>query len=395
MILWLIALVLLVCLGVIGYYQGAVRVAFSLLGIFVSFWLCVPLSGALKPVFGMFGVTHPVVLTFVTPAIMFVILLILFKVGGLAVHKKLDTYYKYKASDTKRLLFERMNSRVGICLGLANATAYTFLIASIAYTLGYFTTQVASAETDSTSLKLLNRLNNDLRQSGMNKAAARFSPAREFYYDSADILGDIFHNPLRQEKLSTYPPFLRIADRPEFKALNDSGFQGFWLGQRNLSQVMEHDKLKPLVQDPALYTNLVGLVGNDLRDLKSYFESGVSPKYDEDKILGRWAYSYRDTLATARKARPGMTLNQANQLKRTLAVFNKTTLTAYVGEEVQMDLVTGGTTQTVKGSWKNIGAGKYVLSLSDGGKAMEVSAMVDPERLTFAWMSFTFVFDRQ
>src|SRR4030095_2165974 len=90
--------------------------------------LALPLSGVFQAILKLFGVDHPVLLAFLAPFSVYLLILILFKVGGLAVHRKVDTYFKYKASDTLRLLFERLNARVGICVGMVNATVYTVLI---------------------------------------------------------------------------------------------------------------------------------------------------------------------------------------------------------------------------------------------------------------------------
>src|SRR5207247_2443385 len=99
--------------------------------------------------------------------------------SALAVHKKIDTHYKYKESDTQRLLWERVNARLGICLGLANATVYLFLLAVVAYVLGYFTIQVSGSEMDSVWVKMVNAVAGDLKKTGVDKAAAPFIPAPE------------------------------------------------------------------------------------------------------------------------------------------------------------------------------------------------------------------------
>ena len=45
MILWIFAFGLMAVLGLIGYYQGAIRVAFSLIGLIVAAFLAMPLAG--------------------------------------------------------------------------------------------------------------------------------------------------------------------------------------------------------------------------------------------------------------------------------------------------------------------------------------------------------------
>ena len=97
----------------------------------------------------IFGLKNPLVVAFLAPAIGFLLVLTLFKCAALAVHKKLDGWYKYKVGDTQRLLWERLNSRVGLPLGLANAVVYVFIFCTLIYALGYLSVQVANSENDS------------------------------------------------------------------------------------------------------------------------------------------------------------------------------------------------------------------------------------------------------
>src|SRR5947208_1684540 len=156
MILWIFAVGLMAVLGLIGYYQGAIRVSFSLVGLLLGAALAMPLAGLVKPILPIVGLSHPILLSFVAPAVVYVLLLVIFKSAALVVHKKVDAYYKYKGSDTQRSLFERLNQRVGICLGLANATVYMFLLSVVAYLFDYFTFPVAGYENDSAGIKLVN-----------------------------------------------------------------------------------------------------------------------------------------------------------------------------------------------------------------------------------------------
>src|SRR5690349_21724176 len=114
MILWLLAIIVVACVGLVGYYQGALRVSFSFVGLLLAAALASPLGSLFESLVPIFGLKNPVVIAFLGPIIAFLLVLIIFKCAGMAVHKKVDAWYKYKASDTRRLLFERMNSRVGI-----------------------------------------------------------------------------------------------------------------------------------------------------------------------------------------------------------------------------------------------------------------------------------------
>src|SRR5262245_55694935 len=128
MTVWLLALVILVCTGIVGYYQGALRAAFSFVGLIVASLFATPLGAILKSILVVLGLKNPLSTAFAGPVIAFILILTVFKVAALAVHKKVEAWYKYRANDTQRLLFERMNTRVGAPMALANGLVYLLAI---------------------------------------------------------------------------------------------------------------------------------------------------------------------------------------------------------------------------------------------------------------------------
>ena len=145
--------------------------------------------------------------------------------------------------------------------------------------VGYLSIQVGGSKKDSFAVSTANSLAADLQATGTDKAVAGFVPANNFYYDAVDIVGLIFHNPLLQSRLSTYPPFLGLSERPEFKEFaKDTKFQEFWQSSPSLGEFMANEKVGKLVQNPEMYTNVVGLLQGDLKDLRTYLETGNSPE---------------------------------------------------------------------------------------------------------------------
>lgn len=88
MILWLIALVMLTSVGIVGFYQGALRAGFSFVGLLIAALLASPIGSLLAAVVPIFGLKNPVAIAFISPAIAFLLILTAFKLGALAVHKK-------------------------------------------------------------------------------------------------------------------------------------------------------------------------------------------------------------------------------------------------------------------------------------------------------------------
>src|SRR5688572_20612771 len=103
----ILTVLLLASLAVLGYRQRAIRVGFSLLGILFGAAMAVPLGRLLKPLLSLVGVKNPTILWVLAPFILFAIILTLFMIAGLAVHKKAEMRYKYKTGDLRFALWER------------------------------------------------------------------------------------------------------------------------------------------------------------------------------------------------------------------------------------------------------------------------------------------------
>lgn len=396
MIFWILAIVLLGCIGVIGFYQGAIRVGFSLAGLLVAALLAVPLGYLVKPILGLFGLQHPVALTFLAPFVAYLLVLIGFKSAGYAVHRKVDTYYKYKESDTKRLLFERVNSRLGIALGVANAAVYVFLLAFVVYLVGYFTKQVQTSE-QTAAMRWANIAADSLRDSRMDKAVAFFMPKDPLYYDSIDVIGYVFHQPLLQNRLATYPPFLPLEKDPHIQAIaKDKTFQERWLGVMPFNAFIGDPNVNALMHDVELYTNVLGLLNYDLGDLKIHLLTGQSPKFENEPILGKWAFDYGASYQQTKRLKPIMSLAEMRLLRRGLGMLNNAVLTAYVDSKVTLS-VSGESNlppTTMKGTWRSEGGARYQIKVGGAGKPIDVAARVDRDRLIFTRDGATVIFEK-
>src|SRR5690242_7819649 len=112
MIMWIAAIVLMALMVSIGYRQGAIRAAFTFLGILLAAILALPLAPAFNFIFNFIHV-HPSVPPFITPVIAFLIVSIAFSIAGAFVFRKVDYHYRYHVSDAYRAYWERMHRRVG------------------------------------------------------------------------------------------------------------------------------------------------------------------------------------------------------------------------------------------------------------------------------------------
>jgi len=393
MILWIVALVLVGLVGMVGYYQGAIRAAASFLGLIMGTALAVPLANVLAPVFRMVGLKHPIWIAIIGPLVVFLIILTAFKIAGHAIHRKVDGYYKYQPSDTKRLLFERVNQRLGIPMGVLNAMVYVLLIASVFYTLGYFTTQMATSPRDSFTMKMISHVAEDVESTGLHHALGPFLKVKENYFDAVDAIGTIFHNPVAQSRLASYPPFLPISDRQEFKDLgNDVKFQEFWLKGPSYEEFKDNPKIAPLVGNVDLYTNVIGTLKSDYRELNTWLQSGKSDKFGDEKIIGRWELDMAASMAHARR-KPNMTTAELRWLRGSLLALSNATFVAFLDNQAKLRLPVNNSVQNLQGTWQSTGGG-YSLSFSDGKKKLDLPATIEGNKLAISKDKLTLLFDK-
>jgi hypothetical protein len=64
------------------------------------------------------------------------------------LYRKVDVHFKYHAGDLRLALWERLDHRLGLCLGLFNGAAYFIIISWAIYALSYWTAQMPSATGD-------------------------------------------------------------------------------------------------------------------------------------------------------------------------------------------------------------------------------------------------------
>lgn len=393
MIIWLTALVLLALLAFVGFKQGAIKVAISLIGLFVAASLAMPLAPMIKRVLPIFKVQHPVWTIVLPPLVIFILVMIVFKIAAVFVHRKVDVLYKYKRDDKTRMKWERMNARVGLSLGLVNGAVYFVLLLIPFYVGGYLTTQLASGAEDPKQMQFINRVRDEIHASKADKVVAGYDPAPTNYYVAADIVGLVKHNPLLMSRLSHYPTFLSLGERPEFQSIaNDVEVNQMIQTQAKVGDILKHPKVQAIVTNSAITAEISRMLGSDLPDLHEYLLTGKSEKYDDEKILGLWTL---DLDATVKASNPKLTPYQLKRLKQTqYAPFQGMT---FVGTTDQQAILKrppsapGASPEIVaQGTWKAFGS-NYQVDL--GGKT--VTATFENGKILVPRDGVTFVFQKE
>jgi hypothetical protein len=376
MTMWLLTLLLLASLAAAGWRQGAIRAGISFFGIIFSALLAVPLGKLVAPLVKICGVSNPILLWALPPFIAFVVVLALVKLGGFMVHQKVDVYYKYKAGDLRLSLFERLNHRLGICVGLLNGVVYLVLISWVIYAFSYWTVQMASGENDPRAQRLLSQLGRDLQSTGFAKVARAVDSLSPAFYDTADLAGTIYQNPMCEARLLRYPGFLSLGERQEFQTLGqDQAFSQMRLTSP-LREVMAYPAVKAVLDNPELLRTIWATVQPDMKDLKVFLETGKSAKYEGERILGRWVFDVNGTVLLYRRAKPNVAAAEVARLRAWITEkFPKSSIVAAPDHMValkgipQIVLQPGqpyaGEAKNFKGEWKNAGTG-YEFDLEGG-----------------------------
>lgn len=404
MTIWLLAVLILAALAGLGLRQGVIRVLVSFFGIVFGALLARPIGHLLKPLLIMAGLKHPAMLEFLPTAIGFLIVLSIFKIAGYALHHKVEMHFKHRASDTERIMWERLDHRLGLCLGLFNGAAYLVLISLAIYLLSYWTYQMATPESDPAGVRLLNRMGADLQGTGMNHVALSVNTMPNAYYQAADIVGLIYHNPLLQARLSRYPAILGLAERPEFQEIaNDQTFTEMQMRQAPIMEIINYPKVQAIIQNPDTIKTVTNALLPNLGDLQNFLTNDVSEVFAEP-IFGRWNFDAAETMILVRRAQPKMTPAEAKKARDAFELgFTKTALVvappdiANLKNFPHFNRGPKSTTvdlQNASGHWSG-SSGTYSVTLSLDGKDQQFSADVHGDHLALSSPELNFGFVRE
>ena len=335
MLIWTLALILLAIAGVCGYKLGAVRFGVSLVGLVLAAAFAIPLGPYLKSVVPMLGFKNPAWSIVLPPILVFLLIYLVFVGVSFFAHRKVEIYYKYNTDDGQRLGWERVNRALGLWVGLFTGAVWLFLFGLVIYVAGYPAVQLSSDETQSLPVRLLSQGRQDLTSTGLEKAVAPFDPMPPRYYEASDILGLIYQNPILINRVTQYPPFLLMGDRAEFQELaKDTEFNQMLLSKADIMAILKHPNLQPILQNPA---TLQELLDQDLKDFRTYLETGISPRYEEEKILGKWRLDPYATMAQERKRHPEMTSTEMRRLKTVMTeIMPAVSVTATTDKKVAL-----------------------------------------------------------
>lgn len=391
MTIWLLAIILMVALAALGLRQGVIRVSCSFLGIVIGGLLASPLGHLIRPLLVLAGIKHPVWLAFLPAAIGFLIVLTIFKAAGFALHNKVKMHFKYR-NEVQATMWERLDHRLGACVGLFNGAAYFVLVCAAVYLLSYWTYQMATPDSDPKTVRFINQLGLDMQRSGMNRVAVSIDKMPPAYYEAADTVGLIYHNPLLQARLSRYPAILGLSQRPEFQDLaSDQAFSEMLVDQKPLLDIIKYPKVQAIIDSPDLVKTITNALLPNLSDLTNFLATDASQVFTSP-ILGRWDFDVNETMALFRKMDPKMSATEALRLRSFYQDRAAKTTFVAVPDNIAVlkdyPHVTPGKPPTIElqsydGHWDDA-TGTYQVTLSINGKDEQLTGEIHNDRLALS-----------
>jgi phosphate/sulfate permease len=401
MTIWILAVVLLAASIALGHKLGAINAAFTFAGIVFAGLLATTIGKIFKPLLPHLGIHNETAVWVIAPIVAFVVVMVLFRMAGFFVHRKIEVHYKYKAGDLRLALWERLNARLGACIGTLNGTAYLVLISFLIFNFSYWTAQVAPSDGESRATRLVNRLGQDLQSTGLDKAARSLVTMPEKFYKVADLAGLICQNPQLSDRLGRYPAFISLVERDDLQQLVSGGdFTNAWNSRAPMGQLLNDPQVKTVLQNNELLDIVWATVQTNLDDLTVYLQTGKSPKYDTQAILGRWDFNVNTTIAMMRQARPNIPASEMRAVRALwIQGFADTTFVAGADGQAFLKKLPDfkkqpPTTDTWKGSW-TANDTNYDLSLSNNGENKSLTAQTSGRRLTLKDDKNTLIFDRE
>jgi hypothetical protein len=308
MTIWIFAMLLMVAVSLAGWRQGAIRAAFSFVGILFAALLAAPLGRLIHPLLPHLGVANPITAWAVSPVLGFILASIPFAVAAQYVHNRVEHHFKYKAGDLQLALYARLNTRLGICIGLVNGAAYFILISFLLYNLAYWTTQMTTEATaEPVTVRLVNSLGRDMQSAGFCQTASAVGTLSPNFYRLADLGGLLAQNPQLGTRVANYPGLTSLWHRDDMQPLvTDSALTNALVAATPLHDILNLSSVQGLLANKDLSKTVEDTVLQNLDDLTAYLNTGNTVKYGSEPILGNWTFNAGVTLAWLREAQPKM-----------------------------------------------------------------------------------------
>jgi hypothetical protein len=403
MTIWIFAILVMAVVATIGWREGGSRAAIMFGGLLIAYLLA-PVFGMLfKLILPYLGVSNPMFVWALAPVCGFILVMILVKVAAYKVHAKVENYYKYKAGDLRLALWGRLNTRLGICVGLLNGAVYFLLFTFLIYNFSYLTAQAASeTKTPSIVTRLVNQMGRDLQSSGLSRSSAALGSMPPVYYQISDVVGTLMQNPQAGTRVAQYPGFTSLWQRDDMQVLvTDGSLTGCLSSDSTLGDIVNEQNTAEFLKNKELRNYLLGVVETNLVDFTAYLQTGNSAVYS-DKILGSWHFNTDVSIAWLAQTDTKIQPNELRAVKALWSqIYSNTTILATGDHQIFVRSLPhfkqGQPPDKLdwKGDWSQDGA-SYTLHVTYNSEDKFMEATPSPEglRLTVKDGKALMIFDR-
>ena len=405
MSIWILAVVVMILTALAGWRLGAIRAAISFVGILFAVLLAVPVGKLLHPLLPHLGAGNPIYAWALAPIVGFILVAIVLKIPAQMVHNRVEHFYKYNAGDLRLVLWTRMNSRLGICVGLLNGALYFVLITFLIFNLTYWTTQLAVAPQQPLAIRLVNQLGNDLQATHLSRTASAVGTLPAEYYQFADLAGFLMQNPQVGPRLAEYPALTALWERDDFQALVSAPTVTNALASgATLGELLNNPSVQAFLENKDQTKLVTGILTTNLEDLTAYLQTGKSAKYGGEKLIGRWEFNPAVTVAWLRQSRPKMPASEMRSVRAWMTqAYAKTSVLVsgdnlvFVKSLPRLKTVAGQPPTTEQNDWKGdwqANGTSYDLHLTFSGEEKFLTATAEELRLSVKDGKNLLVFDR-
>lgn len=299
MSIWVLGVMLVAGLGALGRQIGSIRMGVSLIGAIVAYVGTLYLTSMVAPMMESIF-KSPITIWWITPLVVYIALFMVINAIGQGLYMKVHLYFNFRAKEDARLRWAKVDTNLGLALGIANGCVLLTIISVPIYIAGYVSVQFKSGDGNDPFLyNMLNRARTDLTSTGFDKVSASIAPKTPDLFQLADTAAVIYHNKSVQDFLADYPEFYTWAEEDfifgeeeeeevEVWERGDEYFEPFSkvvTEQPGLSAIIRHPRAVELLQDGEFMSLIEDL---DLADLSEFIATGISPNYATNAIVGKW-----------------------------------------------------------------------------------------------------------
>jgi uncharacterized membrane protein required for colicin V production len=406
MTFWIFAFLVIVASALAGWRQGAIRAGILTVGIPIAAMLAGLVGKLAHLVLPHVGVQNPIYAWALAPVVGFILLNFVIAAIAQPFHKRAEHFYRYSAGDLRQALWERLNSRVGICLGVLNGAMYLVLASFMIFNMAYLTTQAATGPQQPLFIRLVNNMGKDMQATGFSRTAAAVATMPAMYYHLSDLSGFLIQNPQAAGRFADYPALTSLWERNEMQNLvTDAILTNSLTTGTTMTEVLKNPSVQTLLKTPDQSKLVMGILETNYADLTAYLQTGESTTY-KDKLIGRWQFNPLVTMAWMRQSRPKMAASEMRAIRAWMVQAYAPTRVLATGDNQifikqlpQVKATSPGQPPTTeyndwKGDWSTSGTDYDVHVTAGDNNEKFMTASAEDLRLTIKDGKNMLIFDR-